>query len=69
MSKSPGERLDAYLREHGPTHSELAAKLGRSYQTIYRWTKDLEFNAERQDLVTKELGLPVGYFRTAAASE
>jgi hypothetical protein len=62
MTTTPGALLTALLQGKRGEMTALAKKAGKSFQTIYNWTKDKGFGPDQRQLAAQLLGLPSDHF-------
>jgi transcriptional regulator with XRE-family HTH domain len=59
---NPGDLLAAVLKARGIEKTVFAQRLGTTYTTVNRWTKNLGFTPKKQRKAAAELGLEANYF-------
>lgn len=61
---TPGEKLEAVLRERGISQTDLGRQLGfrSAYDTVHKWTRGRGFSRLNRRRVESALGLRDGFF-------
>ena len=62
MDPTPGELLAAILKKRGVKRTAFAREVGRTYQTVFNWTKDIGFGPEQRADAVRILRLNTDYF-------